>query len=102
MKFNGTEVDVKFASYQNNGVLAVALYDKEQECMYGVASVNLEEPVSHKNCTFIDTNNMGDEIIDFLQNNKLAQFTGRYGVSGFCVYPEYEFSDSVIEKYGRV
>ena len=35
----------------------------------------------------------------FLQENKIAQPTGRYGMSCFCTYPEYRFDLSKLKDY---
>ena len=44
------------------------------------------------NRAFIDTNNNGDDIIDWLVANDLGKPTGRERVSGWCIYPEFEFN----------
>lgn len=52
-----------------------------------------------ENCAFIDTNNNGNDIIDWLEANGLGTKTGRYKPSGFCVYPEFEFNMEELLKY---
>lgn len=88
-KFNGTEVVAVSANYENNDNLAVILYEKESGEMYGVVSVNLCPLLP--NFAFVDTNNMGENIIDFLKENKIATSTGTYRQSGWCRFPLYEF-----------
>ena len=43
-------------------------------------------------CAFIDTNNNGEEIIDWLIEHNLGKPTGRIKASGWCVYPEFKFN----------
>ena len=57
---------------------------------YGDITKNLSVKCAD-NCAFIDTNNNGDEIIDWLIANGLGKPTGRERASGWCVYPEFEF-----------
>lgn len=61
-------------------------------------TVNLDTKCA-ENCAFIDTNNNGDEIIDWLEAHGLGTTTGRYKASGFCVYPEFEFNMEELLKY---
>lgn len=50
------------------------------------------------NCAFIDTNNNGNDIIAWLEDNGLGKQTGRTGESGWCLYPEFEFNmDQLME-----
>lgn len=43
-------------------------------------------------CAFIDVNNNGEAIIDWLVENNIAVPTGRVEASGFCLYPEVHFN----------
>ena len=52
-----------------------------------------------ENCAFIDTNNNGDGIIDWIEMNGLGMETGRIRQSGFCFYPEFEFNMEELLKY---
>lgn len=61
-------------------------------------TVNLDTKLA-PNRAYIDTNNNGNEIINWLISNKLGKPTGRYGASGFCVYPEFEFDMNELKKY---
>ena len=88
--FNGTEVVACAANYENNGNLAVLLYEKESGEMYGCVSVNLDFLMP--GFAFVDTNNMGEEIVPFLKENKIAKPTGRYRDSGFCRFQLWEFN----------
>lgn len=53
-------------------------------CEYGLANDTMQ---------FIDTNNLGDDIINWLVKNNIAKFTGLGWPSGYVVYPLYEFTE---------
>ena len=44
-----------------------------------------------ENCAYLDDNNCPD-LEEYFAENGLAEKTGRYAVSGFRMYPEYDFS----------
>lgn len=73
--------------------LALKLVDWSQEDPepWGDLSVNLGIPVE-KDCAFIDTNNLGEEILPWIEKTGLGSPTGRTERSGFVVYPEYHFN----------
>ena len=39
---------------------------------------------------YVDTNNMPNAE-QFIEENKLGEFVGKYKMSGFCCYPLYKF-----------
>lgn len=59
-----------------------------------VITVNLPGAERSAGCQFIDTNNNGEEVLDWLMLYGLCTPTGRYAVSGFCKYPEVDFYQS--------
>lgn len=65
---------------------------------YSDLTVNLSVKCD-ENCAFIDTNNNGDRIVEWLITNKLATLTGRVRQSGFCVYPEMKFDMVELMRY---
>lgn len=101
----GTEYQVLFeiGNYQNNNRLFVGLfcYDKDYEdfAPYGGITTNIAWPVSRENCSFVDTNNMGKNIVSWLEENGFAKRTGVIGESGFCSYPEMEFDLNKIKEF---
>lgn len=87
-------------SYSENGNLYVGLITHENG--YPAPQSNLTVNLSVKceeNCAFIDTNNNGNEIINWLLDNGLGMLTGRAMRSGFCVYPEFVFFPNELSKY---
>ena len=86
--------------YPNNGNLYVGLIT--HEAGYPEPWQNLTVNLGIKcaaNCAFIDTNNNGSEIIEWLITHKLGRLTGRMEASGFCVFPEFKFNMKMLEKY---
>lgn len=78
--------------YAENGNLYVGLITHEEG--YPAPWQNLTVNLSVKcndGCAFIDTNNNGDEIIDWLIEHELGILTGKERASGWCVYPEFMF-----------
>lgn len=98
-KFYGTENDITFRvdSYRSGGGLAVVM--ECEEGPYGVLTVNLEDFPTHGNKAFVDINNNGADIVDWIESNNLGVVTGRMGFSGFCIYPEVEFNLDEINKH---
>ena len=82
-------------TYNTNDNLAVVI---ENEDFEEVLTVNLKDIPTNKNCAFVDTNNVF-WAEKFLKDNGIAQPTGRYGTSGFCSYPEYNFDMSKLKDY---
>lgn len=87
--------------YANNGNLAVQMWcldDEEFPEPWSMLTVNLTKKCK-KNCAFIDINNNGDNIVDWLVKNNLGCETGNFEISGFCIYPEFEFDMDELRKY---
>ena len=87
-------------NYANNGNLAVQML-KVTESFYepwSTLTVNLGKKCE-PDCAFIDVNNNGDEIVDWLIENKLGVFTNEIEISGFCIYPKFKFDMDVVHQY---
>lgn len=80
-------------TYKNNKSLAIFLYGEDDEWFCDI-TVNLPENQlsnpERKDIAFVDTNN-SPWLPAFIEKHGLGKPTGNYGMSGFCVYPEYEF-----------
>lgn len=87
-------------TYTENGNLCVGLicWDEGFREPWSNLTVNLGVKCK-PNCSFIDTNNNGDGIISWLEANKLGKLTGRMEMSGYCIYPEFEFDMDEVDKY---
>lgn len=92
----------QLANYADNGSLYVGLITNEEGYPepWSNLTVNLAESSRCKpNCAYIDTNNNGDSIILWLEDNGFGEQTGRLAFSGFCIYPEFEFNMEEILKH---
>ena len=92
------EVKCSFASYRNNGALAMQLTCRPDGCPeqgfcvpYGIATVNLpESELLPYNVQFIDENNLPG-LGQWLEQNGIAYPTGISMPSGYCMYEAYDF-----------
>jgi len=71
--------------------------------LYTCITVNLPHCEKSAGCQFIDTNNNGDDNVDWLEENGFGKRTGRHASSGFCTYPEFDFYQGInfFEHYNR-
>lgn len=98
----GNHFTITFAKgVYNNGNLAVIIYNEEPEYgylePYADLTVNIE-PLDHDYKAAIDTNNLPNEIIDWLEENEIAWATGEELHSGFCTYPVVKFDEQWVEE----
>lgn len=85
----------QLANYANNGSLYVGLLTNEEGYPepWQNLTVNLDASRFCKpNCAYVDVNNNGEEILNWLERNGLGKQTERIAVSGWCCYPEFEFN----------
>lgn len=94
-KFNGYDIWFTKSFYAYGGSLAILSHCSEGP--YATFTVCLEDEPEDQECAFIDTNNLGNGVCSFLEDNKIAFPTGRYGDSGYCTYPEYRFDKKFLE-----
>lgn len=80
-------------TYTQNDNLAIQMisHDGEFPEPWNSLTVNLSGKCD-TDCAFIDVNNNGADIINWLIKNDIAHPTGRTEVSGFCAYPEVKFT----------
>jgi hypothetical protein len=85
-------IELVASSYTSGHGLAIAMitYEEGYPEPWQNLTVNLEI-ATDDNCAFVDTNNNGEEIIEWLISNGIGKPTGRTARSGFCIYPEVEF-----------
>ena len=98
----GTENPMSFelATYALNGNLFVGLISHEAGYPEPWGDLTVCFDIKCKpNCAFIDTNNNGNDIIDWLIAHKLGKLTGDMELSGFCMYPEFEFDMDELMKH---
>lgn len=98
----GTDHHISFhlANYADNNNLYVGMicHDDGYPEPWSDLTVNLDVTLE-PNIAFIDVNNNGWNIIDWLIKNNLGQPTKLEMISGFCTYPEFEFNMDELIKY---
>lgn len=95
------KISFKLATYAENDNLFVGLiaHDLDYPDPWSDLTVCLDTECK-PNCSFIDTNNNGNEIINWLIENKLGKLTDRMELSGWwCLYPEFEFNMDELMKH---
>jgi len=98
----GTTIPVTFrkSNYvdNNNLYIGIVCWDEGFPEPWSDLTVNLWWFKCDEDCALIDTNNNGEQIIDWLIENNIAVPTGRKEISGFCVYPEVRFNKEFLAK----
>lgn len=86
--------------YRDNLSLAIELSCKIGNDWepYGSLTTNLGDNPGLNNA-YVDTNNMGTDILDWIKKNNLGEPTGRMKKSGFCQYPEVHFNEEILKKF---
>lgn len=65
---------------------------------YATLTVNLGSPLAGDTSAFIDTNNMGQDVVRWLEEHGIAHATGEEAKSGYCTYPLMEFDEDFIKE----
>lgn len=89
------KLEVQPGYYLCNRTLSVMLYEGWES--YGPLTCNLDKPLE-RNCAYIDVNNMGEDIVEVLEKNRLGQKTGRKWRSGHVLYPEFQFNEEALRE----
>ena len=95
------EITLEIHKYSSNDNLAIQMMCWDEELFpepWSMLTVNLDVKC-RPNCAFIDTNNNGRSIVDWLISNNLGKTTGMVRASGWCIYPEFEFNMDELMKY---
>lgn len=82
--------------HDNNLYMALLSYDDELRAWdhFGNVTVNITQlPFLFGT---IDTNNNGDKIVAFLEENGFGHATGHSLQSGFCEYPVFRFDEKML------
>jgi len=94
-----TSLELQVRSYYTCGNLALLLVDWSQGKLktWRYLSVNLGRTVE-KDCAFIDVNNLGSDILSWIEKNGLGSPTGRTAQCGIVDYPEYCFNSERLKE----
>lgn len=82
----------------NNLYVGMITWEEDWPEPWSDLTVNLGVELE-PNIAFIDVNNNGWQIIDWLVKNNLGKPTKLEMISGFCTYPEFEFNMEELKKY---
>lgn len=86
--------------YANNGNLYIGLITHEEGYPEPWSDLTVNLGVKcEEHCAFIDTNNNGNEILDWLFENGFGHMTGDMRASGFALYPEVKFDMEKIKEF---
>ena len=100
--FYGKTYPISFVlnRYMENDNLYVGMVTEIDGCteFFGDLTVNLSVPCK-ENRAFIDSNNNGRDIIDWLVENELGYMTWRMERSGFCEYYEFCFDMDKVKEH---
>lgn len=99
-KVHPLEILISNYAYGNSLGIALNTYEQGYPEPWSTLTVNFNHSFLEPNCAFIDTNNNGDEIIDWLLENQLGELTGKYERSGYCSYPEFRFDMKRLQEVG--
>lgn len=98
----GKEYPMTFAlaTYAENDNLYVGLVTHDAGYLESWSDLTVCLDVDCKpNCAFIDVNLNGKEIMKWLEDNNLGVFTGNMTLSGWVLYPEFEFNMDELMKH---
>lgn len=107
--YKGKEVYLQVSEYAHNPIgIAVQMYDASTREPEGSITTNLGSYSGNMSllsfyCNFVDINNFGVELLDFLKENDLGEFYTRFGEpvvaqSGFAQYPLFAFNPKVLQE----
>lgn len=92
-------MQIEVSSYANNGNLAIQLtswkYGYPEP--WSTLTVNLFD-ICEKNSSYVDTNNHGKKILNWILEKNLGRLTGDTLQSGYCVYPKVLFFKEKLEE----
>lgn len=88
-------------TYYRDGNFALQLKEKIKKEWQSASMLTVNLGIRMRAHTaFIDVNNnMGHELVDWLEKNYLGKRTGRYVKSGFVEYPEFSFDETSLTKF---
>ena len=94
------DVDLCLSRYVTNDRLYVGMM--RDGIPFGDVTVNVDDPSLESLIgpydAFLDTNNMTGAVCDFVEKNELAEPTGLFGMSGYCIYPLYHFDKEKLKE----
>lgn len=90
LKLKNEHVHLALDAYRNNDRLFIGVTDA-YGLPIGNLTVNLpDQPILNRFSAYVDVNNFPDAP-QFIEENKLGEFTGQTGFSFWCAYPLCQF-----------
>lgn len=98
MKYlNGLEVMPVFSKYKN-GQIALVLY--RLDCPYVHVTKQVDIEIEHKEqCSYIDTNLLGKDILHWLEDNGFGTFNLDVHRVEYAFYAGFTFKEEILKKY---
>ena len=94
------DISFRLATYAENGNLYVGMLSHDEGYAEPWSDLSVNLSMKRKpNCAFIDVNNNGEEIIDWLCSYGLTTETGMMKYNELCIYPEVEFNMDKLMEY---
>lgn len=92
-------ITFRLDTYAQNGNLYVGMVTHEDGYPVPWSDLTVNLGVKCKeNCAYIDINNNGSVIIEWLMAHGLGHLTGNLRTSGWCDYPEFEFNMNALKE----
>lgn len=99
-------IALRKGTYANNGTLYVEMVETTPKGKikdyFDTLTTNLMFSFANENKQYIDTNNLGNNILKWLKDNGIAKPTGEYGYSGYCTYPLYKFTKEALAEMEQI
>ena len=92
------EITLDFYADNNNLFLGMESYDAELKCMTPYTSITVNVIDLPYLYSAIDTNDNGEGIVPFLEENGFGEDTGKVISSAWCVYPLFKFNESALQQ----
>ena len=110
IEYLGREWNIVLDRYRDGNTLAVLLVSKhkygpnaeqDNEDFSIVLTVNIDAGafITGTNCSYVDTNNLGNEILELIERYNLGFNVDCSAQSGMWVYPQYAFNLEECAKY---
>lgn len=96
--FGNYDVWFEIQKYSSNNTLALILNCDEGPFCKLTVNIDASNAITEDNKAYVDINN-SPWAVDWIEENKLGEFTGIWGDSGYCTYPLFEFNMSKIREH---
>lgn len=92
------KITLDIYAHYDNLYLGMDYYDAELGGMVPYTDVTVNTIKMPYLYAAIDTNNNGEEIVSFLEENGFGENTGKVVSSGWCVYPIFQFNEEALQR----